>query len=123
MSLGDVMEFDHPIRVTDDGTVNDVHGVYAPDTWIEADKDGQVSRASEHEMIADVYRQGWEPLFGYTAQYGSAGSPIMHSSEFIGGRMEEDILSTPGIYVAVVVEVFDSGDACGWMVLRKGEDQ
>jgi hypothetical protein len=38
----------------------------------------------------------------------------MHSSEFIGGRMARDILETPGVYVAVAVEVDCSGmeDGC-----------
>lgn len=85
-TLSDTMEFDHPVQVHDDGTVTDAPaGIYAPDLY-----DGELSGA------------GWDFFsHGYTGQYGYAG-PIMHNSEFIGGRLERDILATPGVYCAVV---------------------
>lgn len=96
-ALNDVMEFDHVIVVGEDGTVSDAEGVYAPELY-----DGEVS-------------SGWSLMGGYSGQHGHSG-PIMHSSEFIGGGMADDILSTPGIYVAVVDCASD--DADGWAVAK-----
>jgi hypothetical protein len=84
-NLADVMEFDHVIEVQDDGTVRDRPDLYAPDLF-------------EDELTDDR----WEFFStGYTGQYLYNG-PIMHNSEFIGGRLAQDILDTPGVYVAVV---------------------
>ena len=85
--LNDVMEFDHVIRVWPDGTISKPRDVFAPD----------VSNLGE-----DV-SEPWDLMTGYTGQYGYKG-PCMHASEFIGGRMAEDILSEPGWYVALVAE-------------------
>lgn len=82
-SLNDVMEFDRVIQVHPDGTVSDMPGESAPD------------------LFDDIVSPGWSLMTGYSGQSGYAG-PIMHNSEYIGGRMADDILSTPGIYVAVV---------------------
>lgn len=95
MDLNKIMEFDHVITVGADGTVSDgPAGVYAPEVW-SAD-----SYAAGRE--ADIEDgQGWALMRGYTGQYASAGSPWMHASEYIGGRMARDILETPGLYVAI----------------------
>jgi hypothetical protein len=85
MALSHLMEFDSPITVHEDGTVTDAaRDVYAPTLY----DDGLDS--SE-----------WELMDGYSGQYGYGG-PIMHQSEFIGGRMARDILAEPGTYVAIV---------------------
>ena len=42
----------------------------------------------------------WTLMNGYSGQDSYSG-PIMHNSEFIGGRMAEDILNEPGVYVAL----------------------
>lgn len=86
-SLSDIMDFDHVIQVLPDGTVTENNdGHYAPDM-----EEGELQQVKPF----------WSLMTGYTGQYGYNG-PSMHSSEFIGGRMARDILSTPGFYVAVV---------------------
>jgi len=62
-------------------------------------------------------------LTGYTGQYGYHGA-VMHASEYIGGGLADDILSTPGTYVVVVVNVEDDeadefAEPAGWAILRQ----
>jgi hypothetical protein len=111
--LNALMEFDHPIRVHADGSVSDgLANVYAP------------SLMDEHLDSPD-----WEFFStGYTGQYGYRG-PIMHDSEFIGGRLADDILAAPGIYCAVVADwspedgAEDGDNFEGWAVVRlKGSE-
>jgi hypothetical protein len=118
MALSNLMEFDHPIQVHDDGTVSDrVEGVYAP--TLEGVSDGTT------ETI-----DGWELVTaGYTGQDRYNG-PIMHNSEQIGGRLAEDILARPGVYVALVCawpddeESTDDGELYmeGWAVARLNDE-
>jgi hypothetical protein len=83
--LDKIMETDHVVQVHADGTVTDgPAGLYAPGL-VDDELD-----SSHWEFFST----------GYTGQYGYAG-PIMHDSEFIGGRLARDILAEPGIYVAV----------------------
>jgi len=99
-TLNAVMDFDHVIQVHEDGTVTDGPSeVYAPD------------------LYAETVSDGWELMNGYSGQYGYSG-PVMHPSEFIGGRMADDILTTPGVYVAVIADG-DEEDSDGWAVARK----
>lgn len=93
-NLNSVMEFDHVIRVHADGTVTDA-AEYAPELC-----DGALPADSP-----------WSLMTGYTGQYGYRG-PIMHPSEFIGGGMADDILSTPGLYVALINYTSDPADWC-----------
>lgn len=106
-NLNDAMEFDHVIRVHEDGSITDEPGVYAPNLW-------------EGELDDDR----WTLLNGYSGQYRYAG-PVMHDSEFIGGQMERDILSEPGVYVALVCywdpDTGDDVDVEGWGVARLDE--
>ncbi|WP_143194190.1 hypothetical protein [Micromonospora sp. CB01531] len=100
-SLSDLMEFDHVIQVREDGTISDnlpnIRELWAPEvTW---------SDGTHH-----VDGEGWSLLNGYSGQYGYSG-PVMHPSELIGGRMEQDIISQPGYYVAVVVSDVDECQA------------
>jgi hypothetical protein len=96
------MEFDHVIRVHDDGTVTSVPGARVPELFDE-----------------ELYSPEWSLMNGYSGQYGYAG-PIMHSSEFIGGGLERDILAQPGLYVSLVsyvtTEDEDDDDISGWAV-------
>lgn len=104
-NLNDVMEFDHVIYVAEDGTVTEPDGVYAPTVTDHPDQD-----------LPDVDGPGWVLLRGYSGQDRYSG-PVMHPSEFIGGRMARDILSDPGFYAAVVVEDADDPDSsAGWAV-------
>lgn len=93
--LNHKMEFDHVVRVHPDGTVTDAEGSH----YFEL---RHVSGAKpSHDFSASS--DGWSLMNGYSGQYSYSG-PIMHDSEFIGGGMERDILSTPGLYVALVCE-------------------
>lgn len=83
-NLNDVMEFDHVIEVREDGVVVDRPDLYAPDLY-----------------NGELMSEGWTLLNGYSGQDRYPG-PIMHNSEFIGGRMAEDILAEPGVYVALI---------------------
>ena len=67
----------------------------------------------ERELSTDK----WELLDGYSGQDRYSG-PIMHASEYVGGRMERDILATPGVYVALVDYCLDDSDPEGWAVAR-----
>lgn len=105
-TLNDVMEFDYVIRVGDDRTVTVGPGnAHAPEVYWTSG--------------GPIVEPGWSLMNGYSGQQSYRG-PVMHSSEFIGGRMADDILSTPGLYVAVVVKSLDcDGDEtpdAGWAV-------
>jgi len=85
-----IADFDHPFIVADDGSLSDAVGVYAPEVWNSETND------------IEIMGNGWEALTGYTGQHGYHGA-VMHASEYIGGGLADDILATPGTYVAVVV--------------------
>jgi hypothetical protein len=101
--------------------------MYAPEVSVELDSDGYMvgsdSRDGVEVLVMPVHHQGWHFMHGYTGQDSSSSrSFIMHSSEFIGGRMERDILSQPGYYVAVTVDgllpegMEDDDTLVGWAV-------
>lgn len=97
--LNDRMEFDHVIQVHEDGSITDEPTVHAPELY-----DGELTASN------------WTLLRGYSGQESHPG-PIMHASEFIGGRMAEDIRVTPGYYVALVNGTLDdSEEGEGWAV-------
>jgi hypothetical protein len=101
--LNSIMEIDHVITVHDDGTITEPSDVYAP------------------ELYDGVVGTGWTLMDGYSGQYLYSG-PIMHASEYIGGRLADDILSMPGTYVALVdIDLSDDTDdnINGWAVARK----
>jgi hypothetical protein len=98
--LNDRMEFDHVVRVHPDGSVTDADGVYAPELH-----DGELSTLDTR----------WALMDGYSRQDRYSG-PIMHTSEFIGGGMERDILGAPGLYVALVDYPSDDTEPDGWAV-------
>lgn len=105
LALSDLMEFDSPITVHEDGTVTDgPAGVYAPDLYDE-----------------ELSGEGWEFFtYGYSGQDRYSG-PIMHNSEFIGGNLARDILATPETYVAVAAYWPPTCLACGAGVIE-GQD-
>jgi hypothetical protein len=105
-ALSQLMEFDSPITVHEDGTVTDAGaGIYAPSLW-------------DDQLDSDR----WELLDGYSGQYGYGG-PAMHPSEFIGGRMARDILAEPGTYVAIVADYSPACLVCGGDVMESGEGE
>jgi hypothetical protein len=88
--LNDIMEFDHVIRVLSDGSVVDV-----PEECTPTLHEGELSDQRWY-----LYTRG------YSGQYDYSG-PVMHDSEFIGGTLADDILSEPGVYVALQNELDD----------------
>jgi hypothetical protein len=116
-TLNQIMEFDHVIRVGPDGTITGkVPGVHAPELLMSTDDDGQILDEHERDYIGQAKRQGWELLSGWTGQSGYSGV-VMHASEYVGGRLEDHIRETPGLYAVISVETDDdSEDAAGWAV-------
>lgn len=103
-NLSSVMDFDHIIRVHEDGTVtHDRDDFSAPVLTMEVDADGQSVHANDEDLIAQAKASGWTLVDGFSSQYRYHG-PVMHSSERIGGNMAVAILETPGYYVSLVVE-------------------
>lgn len=105
-SLSALMDFDHVIRVSENGTVTDATGVYPPDVY-------------DPEPDATDVGNGWTLLNGYSGQYSYAG-PWMHASELIAGGIARDILATPGFYVAVYPSYSDDSEPDSWAVAYKG---
>ena len=103
-NLNNVMEFDHVIEVKADGTVADVEESF----YFDVTTYQQEGQEGHWETSYDL-PEGWHVMNGYSGQHGYSG-PDMHRSEYIGGRMARDILETPGLYVALVVEA-----NCGYM--------
>ena len=103
--LNDLMQIDHVIHVDADHNVTDApDDVWAPEVYTDDIDQGN----------------GWTLLNGYSGQFGYSG-PEMHPSEYIGGRLAEDIIDTPGYYVATVVCDPDSDEVTGWVVAFKEE--
>jgi hypothetical protein len=128
-NLNNVMEFYHVIRVNADGTVTDrLEGTpYFDEAARSVLVDPEAWQWEDEINLPD----GWSLMNGYSGQHGYSG-PVMHVSEFIGGRMARDILETPGDYVALPVESDcgytqehcdeESGCDCepaGWVVATK----
>jgi hypothetical protein len=105
-ALSHLMEFDRVIEVLADGSVIDRPDIYAPSLY-----DGDLD--THHD-------KPWALLDGYSGQDRYSG-PMMHQSEFIGGRMARDILDEPGIYVALVNYELDDSEPTEWAVARMEE--
>lgn len=109
-----------PIEVHEDGTVTR-SDEYAPESlYMEVDPDGNGVNADDSDLHGQAEHAGWELLIGWTGQSGYRG-PVMHASEYIGGRLAEYILETPGIYAVLVVEASPDMDEepAGWAIARK----
>ena len=108
-----------PFRIGEDGSIVTVYPeVYGPDVHHDE---------TDHIRIDNPTGETWYAFSkGYTGQWMSAGSPVMHASEYIGGRLETDMLESPGVYVVESVEVEpdeedDSPEPAGWVVLKLDE--
>src|SRR5690606_30611423 len=96
-----------PVRVNPDGTITaGIDGApRVPESvYVDADAADLLDAAP------------WEAVNGYSGQHGYAG-PVMHASESISGRMADDVLATPGLYSAGVVNSLD-GEPAGWALYR-----
>lgn len=101
------IEFDQVFTVGEDGSITFPDNVWAPAVY------------NSDENDVDIEGDGWEALTGYTRQDRYRGA-VMHASEYFGGGMRDDILSTPGTYVLTVVIDLDEEDdnIIGWCILR-----
>lgn len=103
----------HIVRILADGTAVPYDGsVREPEEtlYVEHD-DGQISDEQEWEFARETERAyGWEVLSGHTA---CGGITVRHPSEYIGGGLEEEIRETPGLYVAVPVDLMDYRECKG----------
>lgn len=107
-SLAKAMDFDTVIEVRE-GRVTVRHDIYTPEVYQPSDEEGN--------HTGEPSAEGWELMSGYTSQYGYNGAS-MHPSEYIGGRLAEDILENDGLYVCVAV--FDDDDDAGtWVVATR----
>lgn len=115
-TVNDLVEFDCPFRVTEDGQVETgpIEGVYAPEVYFDGTPGGGGVDIGSDEWSA------WST--GYTGQWSYSG-PVMHDSEFIGGRLERDLLDDPGVYVVTSVECLGSDEAAGWIVLKHEQER
>lgn len=136
-----LMEFDHVVAVMPDGRVVDrderfqLLDVHAPEVVIDYDgpfDEAQISKQHDAGMVENLRTQGWEVLDGYSGQYSYSG-PVMHTSEFIGGGLEDRIREEPGYWVALAVSIHPGdddpehesnggngeSDLVGWIVARK----
>lgn len=110
------VEFDSPFLVGRSGTLHteSIADTFAPSVYHDDDTD----------IVIDSDK--WEAFsVGYTGQYSYNGA-VMHASETLSGRLADDILTTPGVYVVVAVEVLPEGDdtepePAGWAVLNLKE--
>jgi len=109
-------EFGSPFRVHPDGTVSHDHDTLAPETLYHVETTDDTPGA-DVEGLDD----GWTLLHGYTGQHGYRGA-VMHASEYLGGKLAEDVLAQPGLYVLCTVEVIDDetgeqhDEPAGWAV-------
>ena len=110
LHLNNIMEFDTVWQVdTEQGIMIRRCDIVEPNYW--------------NDWMGD----GWSALNGFSGQYGYRG-PVMHSSEYIGGRMAETILESDGLYVPVVAyadcedgctEDCDADHVIGWVLAHK----
>jgi len=118
-TLSDIMDFGHVIRVRRDGAISDAGaGIYAPELVQYQSADGT--------WTEDLGNDDWELLDGFTGQCGYSG-PMMHQSEYIGGRLEDHIRANPGLYVAIYPAVCDDLDpdaeADSWAVAYRPDPE
>ncbi|AWY03916.1 hypothetical protein SEA_NEDARYA_99 [Gordonia phage Nedarya] len=123
--LNDLMSFGNVVYSDGEGSVTDEFDdtVFGPEVvYVDLNEEGSVSSPETIEMSG---YGDWELLQGFTGQY-SYNGPIMHDSEYIGGRLEDHIRENRGYYAAVIVDgdrtdENDESIAVGWAVAFKKE--
>jgi hypothetical protein len=112
--INDVMQFEGVVQVHPDGSLTERDDLHAPEL-MQYKGDDDVWRE-------DLSGEGWSLLTGWTGQYGYRG-PMMHASEYLGGRLAEHVLGNPGLYVLLVPSVVDPDDedaqADSWAIAFK----
>ena len=111
-TLNSLVEFYCPFIVHGDGrvTTNPTGAPYCPEV-----------HHVEHGNGVEICDERWGFVDGFSGQFRYSG-PVMHASEYLGGRMAEHVLSQPGTYCLAVVEVIDDPDdddpePAGWILL------
>lgn len=110
-------EFGSPFTVGRSGAVHLLSGPdYVPSVTHD-DEDDILLDGAPHRT-SDT----WEVFsIGYTGQHGYNGG-VMHASEQFSGRLLDDVLEAPGVYVITAVEVDDDPDnPAGWTILKLKE--
>lgn len=122
----DGQEMDSVFFVTAGAILHGPPGVYAPEVYNDETEDITIDGRS-------VVDSGWTPLTGYTGQHGYRGA-VMHTSEYIGGRLAEDIIEMsaeaeaeghPLLWAITSVECFPDEEEpedptpAGWVVLYR----
>ena len=106
---------------------------HAPSVYIEAEEDeyGDIHVTADVPFIDGKNMTSgpqWEFYSrGYTGQYGVKKSdPVMHTSEYVGGKLARDMIKNGGKFVVTLVTAigdFDNDDdIIGWVVLRMSDD-
>lgn len=116
-TLNSIMEFDHVIYVHEDGSLSEPPNVWAPELHAVSDLDGQHTAQTDPDLHMQARMQGWTLLTGWSGQFRYSG-PCMHQSEYVGGRLAEHVLSTPGFWVVVVVTE-DDDEASSWAIAHR----
>ena len=103
----------------------DLDEIMAPGTVVEVSPDGAVhQRGDMRQPYMEYYGNdswdlsaGWELLKGHSGQEGYEG-PAFHSAEYIGGGLEEHILSHPGFYCVLyhLADLEDETDEEAWFI-------
>lgn len=114
--LNDMMQFGHVVRVqggkVTDNDIPNEREFWAPELHWEDDQIGHVFQTYSDNA-------GWVLLDGFSGQFRYSG-PIMHESEYIGGRLARHILEHDGYYVALVCETIaedgEEPELAGWAI-------
>ncbi len=119
--LNDVMSFGHVIEVSPYGFITEPDPIVPEVVYVAPESTGD-----DHAEIKGQLPDGWDLIAGYSGQDRYKG-PVFHQSEFIGGGLADDILATPGQYVALVVDVWPADDeseseSAGWAVAYRHVD-
>jgi hypothetical protein len=123
MALSWMMDFDTVIYSFGDGRhAVEVVGLWAPSV------EEYVTAWDEHETACEWEKSTldppWNLMVGYTAQDipRHLDDGWMHQSEYIGGRMAEDILGTAGFYAAIYPSSADDSEPTEWAVAYISEN-
>lgn len=124
-NLDRFIAFNRPVRLgpgwdSDTAYVTELD-MSASSVYVAVDSNGQVIGEPE---IDD--REWRFYSYGYSAQWGQRKSdPIMHPSEYVGGRLARDMVDDGGVYAVVEVEPLyldgvphNPGEFIGWVVVR-----
>lgn len=125
-TLNDLMTFGHVVYSDGNGNVTDEYDdtMYGPEViYVETDSEGQITGQSPHNIDMAGYGD-WELLTGFSIDETRFMAEILHSSQYVGGRLETRIRENAGYYVAVMVDGSERDEndetvSVGWAVAYK----